>query len=346
MAGFALGRASVNQSMETLIGQTLVPAILDSGYTFDFTDDGAIAEFGLTHRVLIVPNVDRIPLATLQKIDAWAAKGGKVIFTKRMPAKAPGLKEERRCEDSQALAGQLPSIDEAALPAAIAQRCRLMPPCLAGSRLRASLAAFAEIYFWPTPRTTVKGTVAFRVRGHVLWNRPSGTRSPASSAQPTSTPALAPYEIARYRLLQRGKAPPSPHPQGTRRRRSERRLDRYIPRLAARHLRLSALMDRRSRAQILIRHREPTNASSTASHARPLTQSILVRARRLIRTQEDAPQTACGPWLESPIRDARRFTSRDIGRSLCESSVFKVDISSHRGSPGENTIRCCRPTRR
>ena len=42
-AGFALGRDSVNQAMEGLIGADMVPAILDAGYNFDFTDDTAIA---------------------------------------------------------------------------------------------------------------------------------------------------------------------------------------------------------------------------------------------------------------------------------------------------------------
>ena len=45
-AGFALGRDSVNQAMEGLIGPSLVPAILDAGYNFDFTDDGAICRQG------------------------------------------------------------------------------------------------------------------------------------------------------------------------------------------------------------------------------------------------------------------------------------------------------------
>ena len=45
-AGFTLGRDSVNQAMEGLIGAALVPAILDAGYNFDFTDDGAIAAKG------------------------------------------------------------------------------------------------------------------------------------------------------------------------------------------------------------------------------------------------------------------------------------------------------------
>ena len=93
-AGFTLGRDSVNQAMEGLIGPNLVPAILDAGYNFDFTDDGAIAAKGITHKILIVANVERIPLATYQKIAEYAAKGGHVIFTRRLPSMAPGLRDE------------------------------------------------------------------------------------------------------------------------------------------------------------------------------------------------------------------------------------------------------------
>ncbi len=93
-AGFTLGRDSVNQSMESLIGPNLVPAILDAGYNFDFTDDGAIAAKGITHKILIVANVERIPLATYQKIAEYASRGGHVFFTRRLPSMAPGLRDE------------------------------------------------------------------------------------------------------------------------------------------------------------------------------------------------------------------------------------------------------------
>ena len=72
--GFALGRDSVNQSMDGLIGPTVIPQILDAGYNFDFIDDGAIAKMGVPHKILLLPNVERIPLATLEKITAFAGR--------------------------------------------------------------------------------------------------------------------------------------------------------------------------------------------------------------------------------------------------------------------------------
>ncbi|MCU1236684.1 MAG: glycoside hydrolase family 2, sugar binding, partial [Candidatus Solibacter sp.] len=53
-AGFTLGRDSVNQAMDAMLGPKLVPAILDAGYGFDFIDDGALAAGGVTAKVLIV----------------------------------------------------------------------------------------------------------------------------------------------------------------------------------------------------------------------------------------------------------------------------------------------------
>ena len=88
-AGFTLGKDSVNQAMESILGPKLVPAILDAGYGFDFIDDGAIASGALTQKILVVPGVERIPLATYQKIEEYRRDGGTVIFTKRLPSLAP-----------------------------------------------------------------------------------------------------------------------------------------------------------------------------------------------------------------------------------------------------------------
>jgi hypothetical protein len=95
-AGFTLGKDSVNQAMDGQIGQTVIPQILDAGYNFDFIDDGAIAHAGLPYPILILPDVERIPLATMQKIEEYVRKGGMAIATKRAPSLAPGLMESER----------------------------------------------------------------------------------------------------------------------------------------------------------------------------------------------------------------------------------------------------------
>ena len=46
----------------------MIPQILDAGYNFDLIDDGAIEKLGIKYKAIVLPNVERIPLATLEKI--------------------------------------------------------------------------------------------------------------------------------------------------------------------------------------------------------------------------------------------------------------------------------------
>jgi hypothetical protein len=191
-AGFALGRDSVNQAMDGLLGPTLAPAILDAGYNFDFTDDGAIAAKGITHKILIVANVERIPLATYQKISEFASKGGKVIFTRRMPSQAPGLRDE----------GNTPQIREFSAKFQVTEEAKL------GDALHAALPAdftlpaevgvvhrklpYSDIYFLAnTTNRSVKATAAFRVAGlqAAWWDPFTGKAAKAGMDL-----ELAPYE--------------------------------------------------------------------------------------------------------------------------------------------------------
>ena len=113
-AGFTVqaARPSVNQAMDALIGPNVVPAILDAGYGFDFIDDGAIAAKGINYKILVVPNVERIPLATYRKISEFK---GTVIFTRRLPSKAPGLKEAGDATQIQAISAKYKLTEEAKL---------------------------------------------------------------------------------------------------------------------------------------------------------------------------------------------------------------------------------------
>ena len=94
-AGFTLGHDSVDQSMNRLLGPNVIPQILDGGYNYDFIDDDAIAAVGIKYHVLVLPNVERMPLKTLVKIAEYARKGGIVIATGRVPSLAPGFLEAK-----------------------------------------------------------------------------------------------------------------------------------------------------------------------------------------------------------------------------------------------------------
>lgn len=102
-ARFRPGHVSVTDEMRILLGPDLVPAILDAGYNLDFVDSASLDKVGMQfHPVLVLPNVERIPLATYRCIEAFAERGGEVIAVKRWPSRAPGVIEGPR--DSAAVA--------------------------------------------------------------------------------------------------------------------------------------------------------------------------------------------------------------------------------------------------
>ena len=79
----------------------VMPSILDAGYNLDFMDDGVIATHGEVqgstlafgdskYKVVILPNVTRIPLATYKKFADFANNGGILIAVGGMPSQAPG----------------------------------------------------------------------------------------------------------------------------------------------------------------------------------------------------------------------------------------------------------------
>ena len=86
-----------------LVGDDLMPSLFEAGYNLDFFDDDVLQKFGkvekeqLTlgqsrHKVVVLPGIERIPLASLKKIKEFADNGGIVIATRKLPAKVPGFK--------------------------------------------------------------------------------------------------------------------------------------------------------------------------------------------------------------------------------------------------------------
>ena len=118
-AQFSPGKVSIDQSMNNLLGPTLIPQILESGYNFEFIDDAAIQNLGKVesralavnanrYSVIILPGVERIPLATLQKLKEFARQGGLLIATRRIPSMAPGLMDgEKETAEVRAIAKEL-----------------------------------------------------------------------------------------------------------------------------------------------------------------------------------------------------------------------------------------------
>ena len=82
---------SIDESLDHSLVNTVLPQVLDSGFNADFIDADAIDTVGIPYAVLILPAIDRLPLATYRKIEEYARHGGIVIAAHSLPSTAPGL---------------------------------------------------------------------------------------------------------------------------------------------------------------------------------------------------------------------------------------------------------------
>ncbi len=92
-AQFTLGKDSVSESMQRLLGPEVIPQVLDAGFNFDFIDAETIAKTGISYPVLILAGVERLSLSIYRQIETYARNGGIVIATRSLPSHAPGLQE-------------------------------------------------------------------------------------------------------------------------------------------------------------------------------------------------------------------------------------------------------------
>jgi hypothetical protein len=110
-AHFSAGHVHMIDTLRELVGDNVIPRILEAGYNFDFFDDNVLKQVGRVdkgvlalgpnkYRVVILPGVERIPIDTLKTLEEFARKGGIVIATRRLPALAPGL-QPTETEQSQ-----------------------------------------------------------------------------------------------------------------------------------------------------------------------------------------------------------------------------------------------------
>jgi len=184
-----LGRSfSMTSTLGPKVGGS-VKAITDAGYNLDFFDDQLLAmrgkvagntlAFGDVHyRAVVLPNVDRIPVATMQTLEKFAQAGGVVIATHRLPDLAPGyLATDTDTKTVRDIAQRLfkdpnaPGIfiqDESQLGTALAKR---LPPDVAVSPAAPEIGVVhrhtddGEIYFVANTSNEPKTVqAAFRVK--------------------------------------------------------------------------------------------------------------------------------------------------------------------------------------
>jgi len=206
---FKLGEASVSDQMGKLLGSELVPAILDAGYNFDFIDSEAIDRLGIHHPILVMPHVERLPLATYRKIEEYAHKGGVVLAVEGLPSRAPGFLEGPRDSAAvQQISGELFAAD--AKNARLVEKAadlgeaigRFLKPDVALDPATPQVGfihrtlADADIYFVAnTDNRPHRFTANFRTERHAAewWDPFSGKVSGAGSG-PALSMTLAPYE--------------------------------------------------------------------------------------------------------------------------------------------------------
>lgn len=103
-ASFTNGRVNIIESLRQRIGPDVISRVLESGFDLDFFDDDALRQVGRIeagalmlgegrYKIVILPNVERIPFDTLKKLDEFARAGGVLIATRRVPNLAPGRME-------------------------------------------------------------------------------------------------------------------------------------------------------------------------------------------------------------------------------------------------------------
>ena len=218
-AAFTPGNVSVNQTVDQLLGADLIPKILDAGYNFDFIDDGAIAHGGVPYPILILPAVERIPLATYRKLEEYVRKGGILIATKRAPSLAPGVMEDA---DAPKIAGLSRTLfQDAGAPGHLVTDLATLAAVLHAG-LPADVATapeigfvhrklgFADVYFLAnTSNRPVHSPAAFRVQGLTAasWNPFTG--EVLNAGGPTVDLDLAPYE-SRVVVFSKERAPSRP----------------------------------------------------------------------------------------------------------------------------------------
>ena len=205
-----LGR---NFSMSTTLAGKVggsVKAITDAGYDLDFFDDQLLAmrgkvsgdtlAFGDVHyRAVVLPGVERIPLATMQTLEKFAKRrrhrhrhataagfGAGLHGDRRGHAKPFATSSQRLFKDPNA-----PGIfieDESQIGAALAKR---LPPDVAISPAAPEIGevhrhtADGEIYFIANTSNEPKSVdAAFRVEGlqPEIWNPMNGGVNPATVA--------------------------------------------------------------------------------------------------------------------------------------------------------------------
>ena len=199
---------SVNQTIAAMLGGQAISQILDAGFNFDFIDAGAIEKVGIPYPILVLPGIERLPLATYRKIELYTRSGGIIIATRKVPSLAPGLEQSKTDtpgvrEISEQLfreptaRGHFLATDSElgrTLDQLMKPEVTLSPPAPGVGFVHRKLES-ADLYFLAnTTNQTVHTQAAFRVATEAeLWNAVSGETQNLGAVSPIAL-TLLPYQ--------------------------------------------------------------------------------------------------------------------------------------------------------
>ncbi len=200
---------TIDESMGKFLGKDVIAQVLDAGFSLDFIDADAIDTVGIPYKVLILPDVNRLPVKTYERVLEFARQGGIVIATRRKPATAPGFMDreaatERIEQISQTLfGGSIPTAhfieSETTLGSSLASYLQpdvtLSPKNAAIGFTHRALAS-GDLYFIAnTSNQPQQVAASFRSqhRRAEIWDAMTGEITGAGAAQHLDL-TLAPYE--------------------------------------------------------------------------------------------------------------------------------------------------------
>ena len=213
-AAFRPGHVSVTDEMHTRITPQIMGAVLDNGYNLDYIDLGAIADRGLHYPIVVVPPTERMPLSGVRALQAYVARGGKLVFLGQTPSRSAGLKDagdtpavQRGIEELLQKSVHVDNTSElgAALPKLLRPDVELGAAGGKVGFIHRHLQD-ADIYFFAN---TTAAPISFPARVRAVrrqaewWDADSGE---ATRARPGETLMLSPYG-SRLLVLYGGGAP-------------------------------------------------------------------------------------------------------------------------------------------
>lgn len=209
-AGFSAGRVHLIDALRERVGEKLMPAIFEAGYNLDFFDDtiladaktsGGVLSLGAAdHRAVVLPNIERMPIESARKLDAFVKTGGIVVATGKWPSVVPGAqvaeKDQAELKEIVARLQSSKSVklvsSEAELGAALnalLQPDALITPSGKDFGVVHRKTSDADIYFVAnTSNQTRKVQIAFKASGEPeIWDAMNGALARADLVKSEAT---------------------------------------------------------------------------------------------------------------------------------------------------------------